>query len=263
MTVARRRVIGACAALLAACARAPVRPSEPAAGLSPPVEASQAEARAALEALVARGEAVRTVSGEAKLVLVSPGGGGKVTALVAARRPSEARVDLVTLLGPLKAAAFDAASFRVVDFADRRAMDAPSDASAWARLTGLRIEPRLLVSLLCGVVPVDASTIPNALETSGERAVLGLAAFGETWAVELETATGRPLVLATPDWTARFEQYAGAPELPGRVRIEADGGRRSLELRWKEREVNGPLDERRLRLPVPDGFRTERFPFEP
>ncbi len=239
-------------ALVAACARVPVLPPVP-----PPaaVEASAQAAREAWAAVRQRASAVRTMSGEARLVVSAPEGGGKVTALVAAACPDRVRIDLVTLFGPLRAMAVDGAAVRVVDYDARRVLDAADDRSPWERVVGVAVETRELVALVCGGVPVVEGAEAVRLEEAGERRVLTVAGpTGAVLSIELEAATGRALSAATAAWTARFEGHDGPLDLPSRVRVEAHDGRRSLELRWKTREVNLPVEASRLRLGVPEGF---------
>jgi hypothetical protein len=224
---------------------------------------------AALLALVEAGEArLESVGGEAKLSLESPEGDGKVTAMVAARRPATFRVDLVSPFGPLSTVASDGAVLTMLDFQQEVALEGPVQAGGLDAVLPVQVPTDELVTLLLGDVPLSGVR-PGRLEVDAERGayLLTLLHPEGNRLLWVDPATLRPVRWVVPpsavrdglsvEWRDHEEE---APRLARKLRIASLDGRRSLELRWRDRAANEPFEEALFRPEVPKGFARRRLP---
>lgn len=258
----RERVLGAALAALVGlggCPRAaPVLDFGPGGRLTDP--------NVAFDAVVARRAKIRSVNGEAKVSVDSPQGGGKVTELVAAEAPARLRLDSVSTFGPLASLTSDGTTFRLADVEHKRFYEGPATAENVSRLLPVRVPAEELVSLLLGVPPLLPAAQPLRLEVDPVRAVYVLTV---THGSDLETLLLDPLTLRTVGvvvddrpslggYRAGFEGFGGELDLPKVVKVSTLDGSSKVELKWREREVNAPVDPATFTLAVPDGF--ERAP---
>lgn len=215
----------------------------------------------ALEALRSRIGRVRSVSGEGRLAIETPEGGGKVTALVAARAPDQVRIDAVTPLGPLSSFASDGTTWRLADFDQKAFLQGPA-AQASAALLPVRVCLPELVALLLGEPVLPDGARAERLEVDEARAVylLSLSVNGGVETVALDPATLRPLEFVLPErpgcggYRASFNDFDGEQDLPVVVKVSSLDGRRSVAWKWREREPGAVVDDATFVLSVPEGF---------
>ncbi len=215
----------------------------------------------AYEALRARVGRVRSVSGEGRLAVDTPEGGGKVTALVAARAPDRVRLDAVTPLGPLSSFASDGTTWRLADF-DQKAFVSGPAAEASAAVLPVRVCLPELVALLLGEPVLIEGARPERLEVDAAKAVylLSLGVNGLEETVSLDPATLRPLELVVPErpacggYRVAFDGFDGELDLPRVAKVTSLDGKRSAAWKWREREPGAELDDAAFVLAVPEGF---------
>jgi hypothetical protein len=258
----RSRLLLLSLAMTAACVRRAPPPdlSEDPVALLAQVERTQG--------LVAR------VTGEARVKVESPAGGGTVTQLVTAERPDRLRLETLDFFGnPAAVLVADGGRFALLDLREGVFLRGAATPRNLARLLPLAIPAPDLVLLLCGAAPIAAGR-PTAVEPAD--GVLRLTVEGEDRVQRLEvgpgaavhrsTTSGRPV--APPSLEAydvtfdRFDARAGRP-FPGRVRLDAPGVKVRLELSWKELEANGVLPEGSFTLAPPPGARIVDLDAEP
>jgi hypothetical protein len=216
----------------------------------------------ALEAVVARRAKMRSIQGEAKATVETPQGGGKVTELVAAELPARLRLDAVTMLGPAASLASDGERYQFADHEHKRFYDGPAVADSIARLLPVRIPPAELVSLLLGQPPLLEGAQPLSLEVDDAHGVylLTLGHLGDREVLGLDPATLRPVKVLMEDrpglsaYRAELREYEGEADLPKIVRVSTADGTGSIELKWRERDVNPVLEPGMFTLKMPDGF---------
>lgn len=214
------------------------------------------------EALRARAGRIHAVSGEAKLAIEAPEGGGKVTALIAARRPDQLRIDAVTPLGPLSSFAVDGRTFRLADFENRLWVEGPATPASLARVLPFPLCVDELAGLLAGELPLLEGAVPTALVLDDARHayVLTLAAGGLYQRIVVDPPTLRPLEADVPGqgacggYTVSFEAFEEPLDWPRVARVRSPDGRRSIELRWRDREADGAVDDASFVLERPEGF---------
>lgn len=222
---------------------------------------------AVLLAEVARTQArVDRVRGEARARSESPRGDGTVKLLVVAERPDRLRLDALDFFGnPAAVLVADGGRFALLDLREGTYYRGAASPENLARLLPLAIPAEELVTLLCGAAPIAAGR-PTAvapgdgvlrLTVEAEDRVQRLD-VGAGAAVHASTITARPGLPpppATYDLTFdRFRERAGR-SFPGVVRLAAPGAGVTLELSWKEIEVNAVLPEGSFNLPPPPGAR--------
>lgn len=222
---------------------------------------------AALLQQVERTQALVTrVSGEARVKVDSPRGGGTVTQFVTAARPDRLRLETVDFFGnPAAVLVAEGGRFALLDLREGVFLRGAATPANLARLLPLALPAAELVELLCGAAPI-ASARPSTVEPGDGVATLTLE--GEALAQRLDVGDGAAvhasrvvarggerLPSGAYDVTFdRFEPRGGRP-FPGRIRLEAPGARVRLELSWKEIEVNGVLPEGAFALTPPPGVR--------
>lgn len=209
---------------------------------------------------------VERLQGEARVKVESPAGGGTVTQFVVAERPDRLRLDVVDFFGnPVASLVADGGRFALLDLRQRVFLRGAATPENLARLLPLAIPVEELVALLCGAVPI-AGGRPVSVEAGDGVARLTVEAADRTQrldvgaggAVHASRVGGLPGTAAPPgryDVTFdRFEERGGRP-FPGRVHLDAPGAQVSLELAWKQIEVNGVLPGGSFDLSPPPGAR--------
>jgi len=249
---ARRAAAGLAVALaLAGCAR---RAPPPDLSLDP--AALLAEVRAAQDR-------VRTVQGTARVTLEGPSGGGGEQFL-AAERPGRLRVEVRDFFGNVVGlAAVDGGVLALYDARAQVLYRGAATAGNLARLLPLRAEPGALVDLLCATAPL-LDGAPVAAEPGDGRVFLTLRRDDREQVLEvgpgaalLSARTRRPVLgdeaPAEVDVTFRGLHQAGGVPFPDRVEARLAGG--AFTLRWRDVDVNGPVDPALFRLEPPRGAR--------
>lgn len=222
---------------------------------------------AALLAQVERTQSrVERVSGEAKVKVQSPAGGGTVTQFVTAERPDRVRLETLDFFGnPAAVLVADGGRFALLDLREGVFLRGAATPRNLARLLPLALPAPELVQLLCGAAPLVAGRAVSAEPGDG---VLRLTLEGEDRVQRLDVGAGAAIqasrVAARPGGDPpadrydlqfdRFQERAGRP-FPGRVRLEAPAADVRLELSWKEIEANGVLPEGAFVLTPPPGAR--------
>ncbi len=193
---------------------------------------------------------VSSIGGEAKLSLESPQGGGKLTAMIAARAPSSFRVDLFSPFGPVSTLASDGATLRLIDHLQEVAEDGPATAEGLSTVLPVRLPPAELVTLLLGDAPLTgAAAVKLDVDDEARAYRLTLSAPDGLWTLWIEPATLLPMRLAITasalhdacriDWS---ERDASPHRFARRMRIATLDGRQSLDLRWRELTPDEPHD---------------------
>jgi hypothetical protein len=206
----------------------------------------------ALEALRARREKARSVNGEARTLVETPDGSGRLTQFVVAERPNRFRIESLSFFGsPLAVMASDGQTFRLHDLENGQFFEQPADAASLARLVPLRIPVAELVDLLVGTPPLLEGEVRRFELVPEWRAYqLWLGRGEEIQELGLDPATLRPLWVAFRDrpmlspYRADFEQYEGDEDRPRVVKLRSPDGKTRVELNWRERELDEPVDER-------------------
>ncbi|HSM92888.1 MAG TPA: DUF4292 domain-containing protein [Anaeromyxobacteraceae bacterium] len=222
---------------------------------------------AALLAEVERAQArVERVRGEARVKVASPDGGGTVTQYVAAARPDRLRLDALDFFGnPAAALVTDAGRFALLDLRKGVYYRGAATPENLARLLPFAIPAEELVALLCGAAPI-APGRPTAVEPGDGVLRLTVEAedrvqrldVGAGAAVHASTLSARPGLPPPPErydvTFDRFRERAGR-SFPGHVRLEAPASGVTVDLTWKEIEVNAVVPEGTFTLDPPPGAR--------
>lgn len=229
----------------------------------PDLSADPAALLAQVEQTQAR---VERVTGEARVKVQSPAGGGTVTQLITAERPDRLRLVTLDFFGnPAAVLVADGGRFALLDLREGVFLRGAASPRNLARLLPLAIPAPELVQLLCGAAPVVA---PRAvavaagdgvarltLEGDGLRQRLDVGAGAAVHGSVVTTTSANPLPRDAYDLAFdRFDDLAGRP-FPRRVRLEAPSAKVRLELSWKEIEANGVLPEGSFGLAPPPGVR--------
>jgi hypothetical protein len=229
----------------------------------PDLSADPADLLAEVERTQARVERVR---GEARVKITSPRGGGTVTQFVAAQRPDRLRLDALDFFGnPAAALVADGGRFALLDLRKGIYYRGAASPENLARLLPLAIPAEELVALLCGAAPI-APGRPAAVEPGDGVLRLTIEAadrvqrldVGAGAAVHASKVTALPGLPPPPGgYDLEFDRFRerGGRSFPGFVRLVAPGSEVTLELSWKEIEVNAVLPEDGFTLVPPPGAR--------
>lgn len=225
-------------------------------------EGPVADPGAVLARVCARGERLRSISGEAQSRLWNAKGSVKLTALVAAERPDRLRVDALSFFGqPVASLATNGQRFAYHDLEGGRFTEGVPSARNLARFLGIEVAPADVVALLLGDLPFVPAEASPAMALSLEGYTLTLAdPAGETLTATIAPDGARPIAvrIARPGgvlaWEARFEDHedVGGEQLPRTIRVE-DGAGAGVELTWKERTLNAPISADTFSIPRPSG----------
>lgn len=252
MNGARWLGVGLCVAGAFACRTAAPVPDFGAKGLvtDPAVVVDELKARAAR---------VRSISGEGKLSVETGQGSGKVTAMVAVVAPDRIRIDAVSPFGPLTTIASDGSSQRWIDHERRLYDTAPVGRTpGWMPVP---VCPDELVWLLSGSPPLlEDAAATLSFDVKRALYVLSLDQHGKVEQIVLETATLRPVELVMPErvgcggYFASLADYDADDDLPRTVKVSSSTGHGSVQLRWRDRALNVPIEEETFRPVPPDGY---------
>jgi hypothetical protein len=229
-----------------------LRPPPP--GLPTDPAALLAEVRAAQGRVV-------SVQGLARVTVEGPEGAGGLEQYVAAERPGRLRLENHDFFGNvLSVLAVDGDTLALYDARQRTFQRGAATAENVGRLVPVALPPADLVTLLCGSVPildgepVDASPVDGALRLTLRRgqALQRLDVGAGAAVLRSRSSTGGVVGLEVE---LSGHRLRGGALLPAEVRARAPGAGLALALRWKEVEVNGPLDAALFRLAPPDGAR--------
>jgi hypothetical protein len=258
-------------AAIAALALAACAPRVPPPDLSLDPEPLLGQVRAAQAA-------VRSVRGEARLSVKSETGSGAVTELVAAERPARLRIETLDFFGnPVAVLAASDGRLALWDGRERTFYRGEATPENLGRLVPLPLAAEELVAILGGTAPVpdDARaisaepgrgfvTLVLAL-SDGRRQVLRVGAGAVVERSDLEGPGGYRLRFEEHEWKE------GVGRFPSKVKLASDAPRVSLELAWREVEVNAaPQPPAFFRLDPPRGARVVELgnapppaPFDP
>lgn len=241
----------ALAAHAAGCAPR-LRPPPP--GLPTDPAALLAEVRAAQGRVV-------SVQGTARVAVEGPDGAGGMEQFVAAERPGRLRLESHDFFGNvLSVLAVDGDSLTLYDARERVFYRGAATAENVGRLVPVALPPADLVTLLCGSAPildgapVDASPVDGALRLTLRRGEALQRLDVGAGAAVLRARSSRAGVVGLEVELSGHRLRGGVP-LPTEVVARAPGASLALSLRWKEVEVNGPLDPALFRLVPPQGAR--------
>jgi outer membrane lipoprotein-sorting protein len=239
--------------LLTACPRAP---------LSFGAHGRVTDPQVILDDVRVRRAAVTQVQGEAKAAITSPEGSGKLTQYLVAQAPDHIRLESISFFGdPLAVLTSNGTQFAMHDLKQNRFYEGAATATNVSRLLPMRLPPDELVSLVLGVPPLvpDAKIAYFTLNAPERVYELVLTAHDQTEVLSVETATLRPVrvdmlerPLGLTAYRAEFGDYAGTPDLPREARLIGADGKTRVELRWRQREVNGALDADVFTQDVPE-----------
>lgn len=213
----------------------------------------------ALEAVQARAAKVASVRGEAKAKVDSPQGGGSLTQFVIAQAPDKVRLESIDFFGrPVAVLTSDGFLGSLYDVERHVVFQGLATPQMVGRLLPLALEPSVLVSLLLGAPPVSAAT-PVSLEVDEQARAYVLGVEGEhgRLVLGLDPATLRTLWVRGDAWQARFEDWKGPEDLPRKVSLTTRDGRTRVELSWRDREVNPPLEDDVFVFEVPEGAKVQ------
>lgn len=213
-----------------------------------------------LAALQARHSSLHSVTGEAKASIDTPEGGGALDQFVIAERPGNVRLESLSFFGsPVAVLTTDGVQFQLHEVDANRFHVGDATARNISRLLPVAVSPEDLVSLLLGVPPLPDDARARSLSVNEQRRayVLTLAFDGALHEYGFDPLTLRPMwarLSAGPNRSAylvEFGDYRGDHDLPRRVRLVGPGGKRRIELVWRNREINAPVDSSVFTQPVP------------
>jgi hypothetical protein len=244
-----RRAALAVVLLLAGCPPR-LRPPPPGLPLDP------AELLAAVRAAQVR---VTAVQGTARLRVEGPDGEGGVDQFLAAERPGRLRVESQDFFGNVVSIlAVDGEALALYDARARILYRGPASPENVARLVRVALPPADLVALLCGSValldgePVDAAPADGALRLTLRRGEAQQVLDVGAGAAVLRSDLRRAGVSVLEAGLSGHRLRGGLP-MPTEVTLRAPHAGLSLDLRWKELEVNARLDPKLFRLEAPAG----------
>lgn len=228
----------------------------------PPLEGLTAQG-ALLRLEAAEAKVVR-VRGEAKLKVDAKEGKHVVTLFIAAAAPGKVHLEQLDFFGrPQAQLASDGERFTLFDGQKGQWYRGPATAAALSRFFPVSLSPQELAALLLGKAPRGEPGAPLgsaqlSLGTQGKRHLLTVTQGATTDALLLASETGRvehaarqgpaPLELEFDEWTKEGEAVA-----PRRIQLKRGDGTLTLELVWKDLELNGPEDASLFTLELPQG----------
>jgi hypothetical protein len=197
----------------------------------------------------------------ARLAVDGPDGAGGVEQLVVAERPGQLRLESRDFFGNVLAQlAVDGEALALYDARARVFYRGAATAENVGRLVPVALAPVDLVTLLCGSAPLlegeplEVTPADGALRLTVRRAdSLQRLDVGEG-AVVLHARSSRGGAAGLEVDLAGHRPY-GEALLPREVTARAPAAGVALSLRWKEVEVNRPIDPALFRLAPPDGAR--------
>ncbi len=205
--------------------------------------------RVALDAVIARREKTHSVRGEAKVNLSTPQGSGKLTEFIAAAWPNRLRLETVSFFGnPLAVLTTDGFRFQLFDVDHNRFTQGTASADDASRLLPVPLNAEIVVALLLGVPPLLDKRSPRLVVDEKERSYALTLKQGEAMEViGLDTLSLRPVWVrmnaqASPTaFEARLEDYDPETDLPRTLELRTRDPETSVELRWRDREINATL----------------------
>jgi hypothetical protein len=211
---------------------------------------------ARLEAAEAK---VSRVRGEAKLKAEGKEGRTVVTLFIAAEAPAKVHLEQLDFFGkPQAVLVTDGVHFTLFDGQKGKWYRGPATAHTLSRFFPVTLTPPELAGLLMGkalrVSPpevlsldIDQKQYKLVASAGSYRDVLWVSP--ESGRVERSERTGAPEVSCDfGEWT-----QTGGAALPRRTQLQRGDGSLSLELAWKEVELNGPADPSLFELALPEG----------
>jgi len=242
-------------ALLAALAACACAPRVPPPDLSLEPEPLLAQVRAAQAA-------VRSVRGEARLSVKSEAGSGRAPELVAAERPGRLRIETLDFFGnPVSVLATLDGRFALWDGREKVFYRGEATPENLARLVPLPLAAEDLVAILCGTAPIPAGARAVSAEPGRGYVTLVLELEGgrrQVLRVGAGAVVERSDLQGPGGYRLRFEQLGtqgDAARFPSRVALASDAPAVSLELTWREVEVNAVQDPAFFRIDPPRGAR--------
>lgn len=228
---------------------------------TPPPDLSL-EPAALLAQVGARQARVTSVSGEARVSVEAPGGGGTVGQFLAARRPDALHVEALDFFGnPVAVLVAEGGRFALWDARQKVFYRGRATPENLGRLLPLPLEAAEAVEILCGGAPLRGD--PVRVEPGRGFATLVLA----EGSLEQALRVGPGATVERSEVRARGEQPVGAYDLafddrdaegarfPRALKLRASSPKVKLDVRWKDATVNGPLDDALFRLSPPRGAR--------
>lgn len=214
------------------------------------------------ELLLAQTPGVERVRGEAKAKVDTPEGAGSLTEFVVASRPDRLRLESIDFFGrPVALLTTDGEVGRMLDVERNVFFEGPANATVVARLLPVRIDPRVVVSLLTGGLGLGAAPVPQTVRVDPERGVyvLALETTDGPQTVSLNPRTLHPLIVTTDEWAATFEGWRNDSPLPSKVTLSTPDGRAKVTLTWRDTELDPALDPDVFTLVPPPGAQMRRF----
>ena len=207
-----------------------------------------------------------SVQGRARVSVDSPDGSGGVDQHLVAERPGRVRIEAVDFFGNVVALlAVSDGRLALYDARQRTFTRGAATPANLARLTQVPLEPEALVTLLCGSAPLLDGT-PLAAEPGDGRVLLVIGA-GDL-EQRLDVGPGAALLASRTrrrgaggdvpvglDAEFSGHRLRDGRLVPTEVTARAPGDRVVLSLRWRELEVNQPVDPSLFRLSPPAGAR--------
>lgn len=215
-----------------------------------------------LSALEQRREAVKSVQGEARAALTTPEGSGKLTQFIAAEKPDRIRLESISFFGdPLAVLTSNGQQFALHDVKQNVFFEGEASAENVSRLIPLRLPPSELVSMVLGVPPMPASpqTVGFDVNEKDRGYELTVTDGSQTEVLLFDTLSLRPMRVdmarraGLSPYRAEFDDYDEKLNLPNVVRLIAPDGKTRVELKWREREVNGSIEPEVFLQEVPEG----------
>ncbi|MCC6748082.1 MAG: DUF4292 domain-containing protein [Deltaproteobacteria bacterium] len=229
---------------------------------------------AVLAAIEARGRSVRTLRAEARMTHETAQGKVKATVRMLAEAGGKLRFDVVSPFDtPLATLVADGKEFALLDAQQNRHFHGPAAACNLARLLRVALEPNDVVRVLAGATPVIAHQRRQlAWDDRAGVEVLTLHGAQHTQLIELEAGVegGRPRWEALRSEVrgakgevilrivAKEHQTVGGVRLPSLLEVSQPTLGTSLELTFKQQEVNVTLPAAAFELPAAGGLPSQR-----
>ncbi len=231
-----------------------------------------------------RAASLKTLRARAKADFLDGKDRIKVAITMLAARPDRLRLAAEnTFTGPLLTLATDGTSFQLLDARQNRFLGGPVHACTIARLIRVELQPREVVEVLLGGVPLpERAQAPEVTwdghdggrevltlrDEAGRTEVVRLAAKEHVWDVreaELRAPSGQPLWRISHQGFSALRLESGGDaalsgssvRLPSETYIEDMRRKSDVRLRWKERELNPTLSDEVFHLDPPAGVPME------